>query len=303
MIEKAMASKLRLPEMTRTRASRHKRLSNPPPMRLTDRDRRVIKVVNDYRIIRQDQIQRLLFPSKNTAQNRLWRLWQHGFLKRQFLPVLGGVQTSPILYLVDRRGAELLERDFGYPKDSLRYSRVKRPSYRFLEHTLGLSEIRLSVDLACRDAPFSLEEWRDEKALKSGYDTIRLGRKHVGVLPDAYFSISVPAGKLHFFLEYDRGPESLTVFRKKISVYWTYFQSGKCKTRYGTNRIRVLTVTEGGPTRSGRQRLANLQKLTKQIGAHTWFWFTSLEQLVHEDFFTASIWRQTHTERPAPLTT
>ena len=297
-----MVGEFQLPEI-RKRASRHKRLSKPPPMRLTERDAQVVKAVNDYRIIRQTQIQRLFFSSKNTAQYRLWLLWQHRFLKRQFLPVLGGVQTSPILYLLDIRGAELLERDFGYTKETLRYSRTKRPSYRFLEHTLGLSEIRLSVELSCRDASFALEEWRDEKAVKSGYDTIRLGRKYGAVLPDAYFVISVPAGKLHFFLEYDRGPESLTFFKKKISIYWTYFQSGMCKSRYGTNRIRVLTVTEGGPTRSGRQRLTNLQKLTKQIGAHTWFWFTSLEQLVYEDFFTASIWGQTHTVHPGPLTT
>jgi hypothetical protein len=277
-------------------------------MRLTERDKRIVKAVNDFRIMRQDQVERLHFTSATRAQKRLWLLWQHSFLKRQFLPVLGGVQNSPILYLVDRPGVKLLQREFDYTKDDLRYSKNNKLSNRFLKHTLGLSEIRLSVELSCRRHDFVLEVWRDEKWLKQNYDYVQTRRKsRVPVLPDSYFKIKVgqtPIGKsihLHFFLEYDRSLENLAFFRRKIETYWAYFYSGKCKERYGTNRIRVLTVTEGGISHKGRGRLKSVQDVTKGLGDHTWFWFTSQDKVMREDFLTAPIWEQTHTEEPGAL--
>ena len=154
-------------ETARQRASRHVRPRNPGAMRLLERDQLVIQAVNDFRVMRQDQIQRLLFPSKNTAQDRLRKLWEHAYLKRAWLPSIGGILTSPILYLVDRRGVELLRREFGYDDNQLRWS-AKKASSLFLEHALGLSEVRLAVELACRAHDFDLLHWRDEKALKAG---------------------------------------------------------------------------------------------------------------------------------------
>lgn len=301
MKRRERAGELELTEQKTKRASRYKRLLNPRPIRLTQRDRHVIKAVNDYRVMRQDQVQRLLFPSKNTAQVRLWLLWQHQFLKRDFLPVLGGIQSSPLLYLIDKRGVKLLQRELNYDNEMLRWSRRNQLSYYFLEHTLGLSEIRLAVELSCQSHGFFLDTWIDEKSLKGDYDTVQVKKRRVAVVPDGYCIISIPDGNLHFFLEYDRGPESLSFFRKKIAAYWSYFQSGKCKQRYGTNRVRVLTITEGGPTRVGRRRLDNIRKLTREIGAHTWFWFTSLDQVINEDFLSSSIWRQTHTAATSSL--
>ena len=291
----------------RKRASRHRRTKEPPRMRLTDRDKKVIRAVNDFRVMSQEQVQHLLFPSKNTAQRRLQLLWQHGFLKREFPLVIGGVQTSTIYYLVDRRGTELLQRELGYDKTALRWSRQKL-NQRFLKHTLGLSDIRLAVSLSCRkhdpmEIDFSIESWQDEKALKASYDKVQIKNKMVAVLPDAYFVVKVPGGVLRFFLEFDRGPEHLKFFRQKISAYWYYFHSPKPQSRYGTTKIRVLTVTEGGATRSGRERLASVQKVTKSLGAHTWFWFTSLEEVIQEDFLAAPIWWQTHREEPSALFT
>ncbi len=276
---------------TRKRASRHIRPENLKRMRLTERDKLVVKAVNDFRVMRQDQVQRLFFPSKNTTQVRLQLLWQHGFLKRYFPPVLGGVQTSTIYYLVDRRGVELLKQEFGYSGDHSRYSSKKSLNDRFLEHTLGLSEIRLAVELSCQQHSLRLQEWQDEKAMKADYDRVQVQNKFVPILPDSYFSIDVPGGVLRFFLEFDRGSEQLKYFKRKIAAYWNYFRSGKCKARYGTNLIRVLTVTEGGYTRTSRKRLNSVQKVTKELGANTWFWFTSLEQIQSEDFLTAPIWQ------------
>lgn len=276
----------------RKRASRHKRPKNPRRMRLTERDKLAIKAVNDFRVMRQDQLQRLLFPSKNTAQVRLQLLWQHGFLKRHFPSVLGGVQTSTIYYLLDKKGVELLKREFDYTSDTLRYSGKKPLNDRFLKHTLGLGDIRLAVELSCKQNGFELETWHDEKTIKGDYDKVQVKNTLVPILPDAYFEIKVSSGLLRFFLEFDRGTEQLKVLQKKIAAYWNYFRSGKCNARYGTNLIRVLIVTEGGITRIGQKRMVNAMKATKELRAHTWFWFTNVEQIEQEDFLTSQIWHQ-----------
>lgn len=273
------------------RASRYIRPKNPQPIRFTDRDKLVVKAVNDFRLLRQDQVQRLLFPSRNTAQVRLRKLWEHGFLRRQFLPVVGGIQNSPILYEVDKRGVELLRSEFGYEDEALRYSRNKNIRTQFIEHTLGLSEIRLMVENSCQGQGFTLKTWLDEKTLKADYDKVQVGNKLEAVLPDAYFAISIPElGALHFFVEYDRGPENLKFIKKKMAAYVAYFRSGKCRQRYGTNRVRVLTVNEGGKTKAGKKRLANLKRVTEEVGGTSHFYFTRMANLTTDDVLLAPIW-------------
>ena len=143
--------------------------------------------MNDYRLIRQDQIQRLEFPSRNTAQQRLRKLWEHGFLRRRFLPVRGGIQTSPILYEIDQRGAELLRAEFDYTKDSLRLARKEKASLQFIFHTLGLSETRLASRAVLPEARFAAQDLAGRKIfegrLRPGTGGIEAGSGSAGCVP------------------------------------------------------------------------------------------------------------------------
>src|SRR5258707_12262808 len=102
----------------RQRRRRDERLAHPPLMRLMERDKEIVKTVYDYRVLRQDQVQALFFGpnpgAKAAAQRRLVKLYDCGFLERYFLPTRGGLMSSPILYGLDKRGAELLRAEFGY---------------------------------------------------------------------------------------------------------------------------------------------------------------------------------------------
>jgi hypothetical protein len=109
------------------------------------------------------------------------------------------------------------------------------------------------------------------------------------------------AGFLYFFLEFDRGSERLTVFKKKISAYLVYFRSGKCRSRYGTDKIRVLTVTEGGETGTGRVRLSNLKEAAEKLGGRRRFRFARLAQVATEDVLTAPIWLVATSPDPTTL--
>ena len=261
-------------------------------MRLTERDKQVVKAVNDYRLMRQDQIERLAFPSRNTAQVRLRLLWEHEFLRRRFLPVLGGIQTSPILYEIDRRGVDLLRQEFHYEPDRLRYSRKGDLSTQFIYHTLGLSETRLAFELACRASDMELVLWKDEKDLKVSYDRVQVGKRLEAVLPDAYITLRLPGKRLlYFFLEYDRGVENLKFIRKKMAAYIAYFHSHLCQQRYGTTQIRVLTVWEGQSKPGKRSRLDSLKLVTEELGGKQRFYFTDLHSVQSLNVLTTAIWQ------------
>lgn len=283
----------------RKRSSRYVRPTEPPRFRLTERDARIVKAVNDFRVLRQDQLQRLFFPSRNTAQVRLQLLWQHGFLRREFLPVMGGIQTSPILYVLDRRGFDLLQSKYEYDAGSIRWSR-KHLDFQFVEHTLGLAEIRVAVELSCRKNAFQLRKWVDERNLKRDYDRVRVGNSWVSVIPDAYLVIGLPTGDVHFFVEFDRGPESLALIKRKLSAYGVYYHSGKCKARYGTDRIRVLIITQSEVTEK-RSRLDNIRQLAAGLGESQWFWFSRLNQVATIDFLASPIWWPSKATSPVAL--
>jgi hypothetical protein len=119
-------------------------------MRLTQRDFEILNAVADYRILRQDQIQQLFFGSKSTAQYRLSRLYQHGFLARHFLPVYAG--WSPTLYSLDKRGLALLKSASGSTHIQLWNS---ENSHEFLSHTLAITDVRIALTLACRAAAYT----------------------------------------------------------------------------------------------------------------------------------------------------
>src|SRR5690606_23175009 len=92
----------------RQRARRDERAANPPPIHLTERDQAVIKAVYEYRVLTTQQLKTLFFPSLHQAYARLAALYHHGFLARQFTGVYADKMNTPILYTLDRRGAELL---------------------------------------------------------------------------------------------------------------------------------------------------------------------------------------------------
>src|SRR5258706_7732982 len=98
--------------MGKQRQRRDARAAKPRPMRLTKRDIEIILAVYLFRVLRQDQLEKLFFKSKNTCQRVLARLFHHGFLQRLFWPVVAG--TPPTLYVIDKKGMALLTTQLGY---------------------------------------------------------------------------------------------------------------------------------------------------------------------------------------------
>lgn len=269
---------------------RNWRVDNPPPMRLMERDIEILKAVHEFRIVRGDQLQALYFGSQSTASYRLSRLYQHGFLDRHFLPTLGGLASSPALYTLGRRGADVLRRvlDCG-PKDIRKPPNNQELSPLFLEHLLQINDFRVAVTVAARDQGYALEMWLDDYQLKAAYDrvviqTLQARRRTVSLIPDGYCVLQVPQGRACFFLELDRGTMTRARFRDKVLAYQAYIASGQYEKRYGTRSLRVLTVT------SGPKRLENLKEEAEQARGGRVFWFTTTERISPGTVLSKPIW-------------
>ncbi len=272
------------------RRKRNRRDHNPPPMVLMERDKRIIEAVYQCRVLRQDQIHALFFGvSKAASQRRLALLYHHGFLSRVFLTVRASYMLSPALYMLDRRGAELLRSELGYD-DMAWTSKSQAVGQPFLEHTLAINDVRVAVTLACRAHQYDLLEWRSEADLKSSYDRVMIqeakGRKaQVSLIPDSFFVVQTPQGKAPTFLEVDRGTETTSRFQTKIRAYQAYVQNGGYEKSFGYKNVRVLTIA------FNPKRLQNLMTVTLEAGGRERYWFGLQSELTAQSIFDRPIWQ------------
>lgn len=258
-------------------------------MILTERDKRIVEAVYQCRVLRQDQIHRLFFgTSKAASQRRLALLYHHGFLNRVFLTVRASYMLSPALYMLDRRGAELLRSELGY--DDLTWkSKSHDVGQPFLEHTLAINDVRVAATIASKKHGYSLLTWRSEADLKAEYDRVVIqeknsGKQLVSLIPDSFFVVETTRGKSPFFLEVDRGTETTGRFQTKVRAYQAYVQSGAYEKRYGYKSIRVLTVT------FSRKRLDSLKSATGEAGGKERYWFALHSDIHSYTLFDEPIW-------------
>jgi hypothetical protein len=274
-------------------------------VRLTRRDVAVIVSIHQHRVLRRDQIQRLLFPSKNTANERLKLLHQHGYLARHRLPVEEGQGSSQYLYMLSTRGAQLVAERLGVDIADIGWKRTQNHvSSPFLEHTLMVNDVRIAVELAARRRRYRLGCWTTEDELKRSPDRVQIEpeRGHprrVTLVPDAYFCLAFGQRRARFFLEADRATVPNRRWAQKILAYLAYVRSGAYARRYGGNSLRVLTVT------TSEKRMCNLMRTTAKAcgdanGARM-FWFTWMERVTDATVLSAPIWHVPGQEEPARL--
>ncbi len=291
----------------RARLPRHRLVDadERPPMVLTARDTALIRAVNDYRIVRSDHLRVLFGMSKSSLQYRLVRLYQHEYLNRLFLTaVTAGPASSTPLYVLKKRGAQVLVDTFGYDQRDLRLPKVRTFKWDFVEHTLKLSDVRLAIAVAARTQGWQLETWWDELVFRATPDTVYLTNSHgrrvkKPVLPDGYFCLAgLPfgrEGRARFLVEIDRGIEPKSAFRPQIEVYEQYTESGGYEARFQAKSLRILIVT------TTVRRLATLQAVVARAGGDRKYWFTTFDQLTPETALTEPIWQVLTEDGPLPL--
>ncbi|MCX6896001.1 MAG: replication-relaxation family protein [Verrucomicrobia bacterium] len=209
--------------------------------------------------MRSHQIIALLGGSAQNLSRRLQWLFHHGYLERPRAQLeyyeRSGSQT--IAYGLGNKSSSLLQHDSGSPPAS--WSEKNRAIGRmYLAHALLVSDVMVSLELACRQHGVRLLH---EDELKLPIETplrwrvkLRAGTK-LAVIPDRVFALEYPdqtgqMQRISYFLEADRGTMpvvrhklSQTSFYRKLLAYEATWTNKVHQRHLGIPRFRVLTVT------------------------------------------------------------
>ncbi len=183
--------------------------------RLTDRDRRLCRLLCEHRVLTTSQLRDLAFGSLNVAQHRLVALARLGVLER-FRPVWPhGGGSAPWHYVLGPAGAAVLAAEQATTPAQLGYRRDRVLAIAHSQrraHQVGVNGFFAALAGRARRHPDAeLLAWLSERACAERWG-------HV-VRPDGYGHWRDPTGEVDFFLEYDTGTEPLERLLAKVDAY------------------------------------------------------------------------------------
>ena len=292
-----------------------------PPMQLTQRDIGILEAIHRYRVLHRGQISEMFFAGVNdeggSARRRLALLYQHGYLERIPRFISPPMNNPGPAYRLAERGAVELAQRASVPVQQVNYwgraedadSHVTQVGHSYLEHALLLAEIRKLFEQQASAAGCQIDTWLDYLELQKSWKTERVWiqlspggpRENLAIAPDGYFILVTPRGRGHFFLEADRGTETIDrQWKHKILSYKEYLTSGKFHQRYQVAPgvgCRILTLVPS------EQRARNLQQAAARFGPSETakaFLFTTIDQFRASALFDP-IWLRSGATAPQAL--
>lgn len=224
-------------------------------LRLSDRDRTILKQLDRLRYLRTGQIQRLFFSdvvsSDHARQvatlNTLNRLKRHGLiahLNRQIGGIFHG--SSGAVWHMTEAGMRLL--DLGKEIESKR-KRALEPSQALLRHTLAVSECFVQLVEICRSRrSLAIKVLDVEPACWRAYQK---DGKEMSLRPDLYAEIASGQYEDCWFIEMDLNTESTGDIVEKCRRYQQYYQTNKEQQVNGVFPLVLWIV----PTEERRQKM------------------------------------------------
>jgi hypothetical protein len=296
--------------MEPSRLPRFARASPVAALQITGRDREIIQLVHQHRFLRSSHIISLVSGSSQQVLRRLKLLYHHGYLERPRAQLeyfhRGG--SRPIVYGLGNKGVALLKKEFGVDFKVSRCSEKSRAIGRmFLEHGLLVSDVMVTLELACRrsgkvrlipEDVLASDAMGSEQDSRFQWKVNLAGGIRLGLVPDRVFALEFPAQssrpeRVYFFLEADRGTMPVirkglvqtSIHRKLLAYEATWAQSIHRK-RFGFHRFRVLTVT------TGAARLKSIVEACSQLkGGHGLFLFADRNALESLTDISSPIWQ------------
>jgi len=188
-------------------------LASTVARRLTPRDRLVCRTLFDHRVLTTEQVTDLCFDNLTTARHRLTTLYQLRVLDR-FRP-FRPVGSDPYHYLLDTLGVEIVAADRGIevPRPGLHHSRaLALADSQRLAHLLATNGLFCALARWARiveDA--ELAEWWPERRCTTEWGEV--------VRPDGFGVLRHGQRVVEFFVELDRGTETLARLADKVGGY------------------------------------------------------------------------------------
>lgn len=247
-------------------------------MRLTNRDREVLRQVHKHRFLRSNHLTALVPGSRQQTLRRLQLLYHHGYLERPRCQIdyyhRGG--SRAIAYGIGNKGAGLLKRELALPYHRLDWPKKNAVARLFLEHALLVSNFMVAVELACRERTDVRLLTEDDLTLRDESSAGRHpfhwrvnipGGPRCTVIPDAVFGLETTnSHRTWFVLEADRATMPVTrsnldqsSFRRKILAYQATWTQNLHRTQFGWQRFRVLTIT------TSQERLDTMQEVCRGL--------------------------------------
>lgn len=181
--------------------------------RLTARDRWLLQMLHEHRVLTSTQIAQLAYGATTTAAHRLHQLWQLRAVDRQQPLVAHG--SAPMYYVLGDGGAAVLAAQHDISIRELGYHRATAIGIlrsAKLAHTVGVNSILAALVAHARTHPGAqlVSWWSEPRCTQLWGDLVR---------PDAYGQWQEGATSLEFFLEYDTGSEPLHQLKSKLADY------------------------------------------------------------------------------------
>jgi hypothetical protein len=267
---------------------------------ITARDIAILLDLYHYRYLSFSQLVRLHFPARDSAYKRLVILKRAGFVKTFNAPAI----TERIFHL-DNQGAKLVAAELDTEVAELswyRYSKTPK-DYYYLRHFLAINDFRILLTQACVETPITLlgfiPEYIGEKT-KQGHvkKYLRDSVKEYSHTPDGVFALEKDGNTAIFFLEIDRGLETVSDpekgFMKCVIFYLNYFVARKYErfqTDFGASfkSFRTLVITPSDKRlQHMREAVSNFPFSPPQ--AKRFIWGTT-EQKATKQLLFESIWQ------------
>lgn len=243
-------------------------------MALTERDAAILLALHKYRFLTTDHLMLLTDTKSRWGMNkRLRLLYDHKYIDRPKAQraIFSHADKRPTVYALGNEGASLLSARFniGMPPKVYWTEKNRRVREQHIEHTLGISDFMVEIEILCRgDESLRLID-RDEILAASPKQTQRSkypfrwqtkisdqGQRHdIAIAPDYIFGTEFtdrPEGqkRRYYFVEIDRGTMPITrrdilqssIMRKVLSYADTYDRK-LAERHFGVPGFQVFFVT------------------------------------------------------------
>jgi DNA-binding Lrp family transcriptional regulator len=189
---------------------------------LTDRDRRILDLLDEHKVATTDQLERVFFTSTRRCQNRLRLLHQLGMLDRfRYAHSRYRLGQQPWKWTLGLAGARFQAAAHGRPTSTDRAHRdqvLRLSANPALGHLLATNEFFVRLLHATRTQPGArVARWWSEKTATAAF---------LGIQPDGHLLWAAGGATVGAFVEVDLATEDLARVGQKLVGYARLMASG-----------------------------------------------------------------------------
>lgn len=280
---------------------------NAPKFKFVTRDGNILVDIYKHKYLTVSQIYGLHFPSLQTAYRRMRLLKKSDYIGSFSVP-----NIDESIFALTSKGLQIVAGILGVDKNELKTAEAKtKPhDYYFMRHFIAINDFRIALRQACERSSVKLlgfiPDYYGEKTDKGGIVKyirdvtcdISHARESVSHTPDGVFALEKDGKTALFFLEIDRGTETITAAEKgvlkSVRFYLNYLIDGKYQ-RYGADfgiesfrGFRTLYVT------TSDARVTNIRQAVSTVDvpekAKRFLWLSTLEKINANTLF-GPIWK------------